>query len=61
MGVDFIVYVERYLTRIGNNLQRLAVSHAVPSGSQEVIAAFNFISELSNLKIIFEIIIRQGQ
>jgi hypothetical protein len=37
--------MERYLTRIRKSLQRLAVSHAVPAGSREVTAAFNFISE----------------
>jgi hypothetical protein len=30
---------------MGKTLQRLVASHAVPAGSQEVIVAFNFISD----------------
>jgi hypothetical protein len=37
--------MERYLTRIGETLESLAVSHAVAAGSQEVTVTFNFISE----------------
>jgi hypothetical protein len=37
--------MDRYLTRIGKPLQSLAMSHAVPAGSREVIVVFNFISE----------------
>jgi hypothetical protein len=43
--VDFIVFMEWYLTRIGKTLKHLAVSHAVPAGSRKVTVAFNFISE----------------
>jgi hypothetical protein len=34
--MDFIVSMERYLTRIVKTLQRLAASHAVPAGSRKV-------------------------
>jgi hypothetical protein len=39
------------LTRVGKNLQRLAVSYAVPEGSREVTVAFNFISERTVLNV----------
>jgi hypothetical protein len=45
LKVEFIVFMERYLTRIGKILLRLALSHAVPAGSREVTATFRFISE----------------
>jgi hypothetical protein len=37
--------MEQYSTHIGKILYSLAVGHAVPSGSQAVTVAFNFISE----------------
>jgi hypothetical protein len=43
--VDFMVFMERYLTHIGKTLQGLIVTQAVPAGSREVTVAFNFISE----------------
>jgi hypothetical protein len=39
-----LVFMERYLTRIGNTM-RLAVSHTVPARSREVTVAFHFIGE----------------
>jgi choline dehydrogenase-like flavoprotein len=43
--VYFIVFVERYLTRIRKVLWRLAVSYEVPTGSRELTAVFRFNSE----------------
>jgi hypothetical protein len=52
MSKLFVVFNERYMTRMGENLQRSALSHAVPAGSRKVAAAFNFISERTVLSII---------
>jgi hypothetical protein len=43
--VDFIIFMERYFTRIENTLKRVAVGHAVPAGSREETVAFKFNSE----------------
>jgi hypothetical protein len=41
----FVVFIERYLIRIGEKLWRLAVSHAVPAGTLEMRTESNLISE----------------
>jgi hypothetical protein len=37
--------MERHFIRMGKNLQRLAVSHAVPAGNRKVTVVLNFRSE----------------
>jgi hypothetical protein len=44
-GKLILSFMERYLTRIGETLQRLAMSNAVSAGRREVTVAFNFISK----------------